>query len=49
VSNANAIKLRLIAALAEDMANKLEHRQAWPGDLADAIAQIQKTLAEIKE
>lgn len=45
----NAIKLRLIAAVAEDMAIKLERNGVWPGELSDAIAQIAKALGEIKE
>ncbi|WP_165979521.1 hypothetical protein [Paraburkholderia guartelaensis] len=47
MSNPNAVKLRLIAAVAEDMANKSERNVMWPGDLQDAIAQIAKALAEI--
>jgi hypothetical protein len=45
----NALKLRLIAAVAEDMANKLERNGVWPGELSDAVSQIYKTLGEIKE
>ena len=44
----NALKLRLIAAVAEDMAIKLERNGTWPGDLEDALAKIAKALAEIK-
>ncbi|MBB5414047.1 hypothetical protein [Paraburkholderia atlantica] len=45
----NAVKLRLIAAVAEDMANKLERNGVWPGELSDAVQQIYKALGEIKE
>ncbi|WCM21431.1 hypothetical protein NDK50_08265 [Paraburkholderia bryophila] len=44
----NAVKLRLIAAVAEDMAMKLERNGTWPGDLEDALAQIAKALSEIR-
>lgn len=43
------VKLHVIAALASNAANKLAAKQMWPGDLADALAMIRKTLAEIKE
>lgn len=49
MSNETVVKLSLIAAIALDMANKLEHRQTWPGDLSDAIQKIRETLAEIRE
>lgn len=45
----NIVKLRLIAALAEDMALKLERNETWFGDLSEAVARIAETLAEIKE
>jgi hypothetical protein len=50
VSDREAIvKLRVIAAIAEDTIGKIERREMWPGDLTDDLARIAKTLAEIKE
>lgn len=43
-----ATKLRLIAAIAADMAQKVERGQTWPGDVADAKQQIAGALAELR-
>jgi hypothetical protein len=43
-----ALNLRLISAMAGKMAAAVEKRALWPGDLEDAINQMQKWLAEIK-
>jgi hypothetical protein len=43
-----AINLRLVAAMAAKMAPKVEQRALWPGELEEAVAQMQKWLAEIK-
>jgi hypothetical protein len=48
VSDPNALNLRLIAAMAEKTAQSVERRALWPGELAEAVAQMQKWLAEIK-
>jgi hypothetical protein len=41
------INLRLVSAMALKMAAKVDQRALWPGDLEEAIAQMQKWLAEI--
>jgi hypothetical protein len=43
----NAAKFRLIAALAEDIAEKLARSGVWPGDMEDAEVQIMKALGEL--
>lgn len=47
-NNETSINLRLVSAMAEKMAAKVEQRALWLGDLEEAIAQMQKWLAEIK-
>lgn len=48
-ANETLLNLRLIAALAEKTALKVEKRQAWPGEIAEAVAQMLVLLTEIKE
>jgi hypothetical protein len=41
--------LKLVAAMADKSARKAERGAFWPGELAEAVQQMQKWLAEIKE
>lgn len=43
------VNLRCVAALAVKIANSLEQRKLWPGDLDKAVAQMHGWLAEVKE
>jgi hypothetical protein len=40
--------LKLVAAMAEKAASKAERGAFWPGELEEAVQQMQKWLAEIK-
>lgn len=45
----NALKFRLIAALAENLAEKLEHNGTWPRDVQVVAQQISVLLSEVRE
>lgn len=44
-----ALKLRLIARVAKNVAQKLDRNELWPGELADALAWVARAMSEIKE
>jgi hypothetical protein len=44
----NAMKFRLIAALAADIAEKLARNGAWPGEVTQASQAIARVLDEVK-
>lgn len=44
----NAMKFRLIATLAADIAEKLARNGAWPGDVREAEQAIARALGEVK-
>lgn len=44
----NAMKFRLIAALASDIAEKLARNGAWPGEVKEAELAIARALDEVK-
>ena len=46
LSNLAAAHMKVVAALAETAASKLEHHSFWPGELERVIEQIQKALDE---
>lgn len=49
MSTTAALNLKLIAAMAEKMAQSVEQRKLWPGQLNDAVAQMRAWLSEVKE
>lgn len=49
MSTQAALNLKLVAAMAEKMAQNVEQHKLWPGDLDKAVAQMRAWLAEVKE
>jgi transcriptional regulator of aromatic amino acid metabolism len=42
-----AVQMKIIAAIAEDMARKMERAATWPGDVEDAKNRIYQALQQI--